>query len=71
MPPPMPDVKLALSLIDRRDEVVPVGFPYFGGVVNERFQHNDQGADVLLRNVPGQEARACRRGILCRDACST
>ena len=46
------EVKLALSLIERRDDVVPVAFPYFGGIVNERFQHNDQGADVLLRNVP-------------------
>jgi len=49
------DVKLALSLIDRRDEIVPVGFPYFGGVINERFQNNDQGTDVLLRNVPAKK----------------
>ncbi|MDO8466329.1 MAG: hypothetical protein Q7S46_13935, partial [Gallionella sp.] len=39
-------------MIDRRDEVVPVAFPYFGGISNENFTHNDQGNDVLLRNVP-------------------
>ena len=46
------EVKLALSLLERRDAAVPVAFPYFGGIVNERFQHNDQGSDVLVRNVP-------------------
>src|SRR5450759_2479670 len=46
------EAKLCLSLIDRRDEVVPVAFPYFGGIANENFAHNDQGNDVLLRNVP-------------------
>jgi nitrate reductase alpha subunit len=46
------EAKLCLSLIDRRDEVVPVAFPYFGGIANENFTHNDQGNDVLLRNVP-------------------
>ncbi|HTT37249.1 MAG TPA: nitrate reductase subunit alpha [Burkholderiales bacterium] len=44
-------VKLALSLVDRRDDIAPVAFPYFGGVVHERFHANDQGADVLVRNV--------------------
>ena len=46
------DIKLALTLIDRRDAVLPVVFPYFGGVITEHFQENDFGADVLLRNVP-------------------
>lgn len=46
------DVKLRLSLIDTSDEVAAVAFPYFGGIVNERFQHSDMGADVLERNVP-------------------
>ncbi|MBK8064924.1 MAG: nitrate reductase subunit alpha [Betaproteobacteria bacterium] len=46
------EVKLSLSLIERRDAVVPVAFPYFGGIVNEQFANNDQGADILLRNVP-------------------
>lgn len=48
------DVQLALSLIDRRDEVVPVGFPYFGGRPHERFPENDQGGDVLERHVPAK-----------------
>lgn len=46
------DVRLALSLIDRRDDVVSVAFPYFGGRVHEHFPENDQGGDVLLRSVP-------------------
>ena len=46
------EVNLALSLIDRRDEVVPVAFPYFGGTLHEHFPENDQGSDILLRNVP-------------------
>jgi nitrate reductase alpha subunit len=45
------EVKLRLSLVEARDDVVPVGFPYFGGVVNEHFQHNDVGTRVLMRNV--------------------
>ena len=51
------DMKLALSLLERRDAAVPVAFPYFGGIVNERFQHNDQGSDVLVRNVPVKKLR--------------
>ena len=46
------DVRLALSLIDRRDEVAAVAFPYFGGKPHEHFPGNDQGGDVLTRNVP-------------------
>jgi nitrate reductase alpha subunit len=46
------EVKLALSLLERRDAAVPVAFPYFGGIVHERFRHNDQGGDVLVRHVP-------------------
>jgi nitrate reductase alpha subunit len=45
-------VKLALSLIESRDEVLPVAFPYFGGTAHEHFAENDQGGDVLVRNVP-------------------
>ena len=48
------DVTLALSLVDHRDEAVPVAFPYFGGRPHERFRENDQGGDVLLRNVPAK-----------------
>lgn len=43
---------LALSLIDRSDDVAPVAFPYFGGRPHEHFKANDQGGDVLTRHVP-------------------
>jgi nitrate reductase alpha subunit len=46
------DVRLALSQIDRHNEIVSVAFPYFGGIQHEHFRENDQGGDVLLRNVP-------------------
>ncbi len=46
------DVRLGLSLIDRRDGVAPVAFPYFGGTPHPHFTGNDQGGDVLVRNVP-------------------
>ena len=46
------EVRLALSLIDRHDEVVPVAFPYFGGRSHAQFPQNDQGSDVLIRHVP-------------------
>jgi nitrate reductase alpha subunit len=46
------EARLALSLIDRRDEVLEVAFPYFGGRPHERFAASDQGGDVLVRNVP-------------------
>jgi nitrate reductase alpha subunit len=46
------EVRLALSLIGRRDGVAEVAFPYFGGRYHEHFPENHQGGDVLLRNVP-------------------
>ncbi len=46
------DVTLRLSLLDARDEVAPVAFPYFGGIAHEHFAHNDQGTEILVRNVP-------------------
>jgi nitrate reductase alpha subunit len=45
-------VRLGLSLFDRRDDVLPVAFPYFGGTPHPHFAGNDQGGDVLVRNVP-------------------
>ncbi len=45
-------VKLRLSLIDARDDVQAVAFPYFGGIAHEVFRNNDQGGDILRRNVP-------------------
>jgi hypothetical protein len=41
-------------VIDRRDDVLSVAFPYFGGRPHEHFPENDQGGDVLLRNVPAK-----------------
>jgi nitrate reductase alpha subunit len=46
------EVKLALSLIDRRDDAVPVAFPYFAGSAPDAFRGNDQGGDILVRHVP-------------------
>ncbi|MCL4798964.1 MAG: nitrate reductase subunit alpha, partial [Burkholderiales bacterium] len=48
------EVKLALTLLGRHDAAVPVAVPYFGGVAHERFRANDQGGDVLVRNVPAR-----------------
>jgi nitrate reductase / nitrite oxidoreductase, alpha subunit len=45
------EIRLRLSLIDDKDEVAPVAFPYFGGTPHEHFKHNEQ-QDVLARNVP-------------------
>ncbi|MGP2490643.1 nitrate reductase subunit alpha [Mesorhizobium sp. PUT5] len=51
------EVRLGLSLRDRHDAVVPVAFPYFGGTPHPHFAENDQGGDVLLRNVPVRRVR--------------
>jgi nitrate reductase / nitrite oxidoreductase, alpha subunit len=48
------DLALALSIIDRRDAVLPVAFPYFGGRAHERFAANIQDGDILVRNVPAK-----------------
>ncbi len=47
----------ALSLIERRDAVVPVAFPYFAGVAPSHFKANAQAGDVLLRNVPAKRVQ--------------
>ncbi|MGE5336834.1 MAG: nitrate reductase subunit alpha, partial [Gemmatimonadota bacterium] len=47
-------VKLALSLLGKHDQVAPVAFPYFGGVQNEHFTAN-AFKDVLVRNVPARK----------------
>ncbi len=46
------DTNLALSVASHSDEVASVAFPYFGGIATARYTENDQGDDVLLRNVP-------------------
>jgi nitrate reductase / nitrite oxidoreductase, alpha subunit len=48
------DVSLCLSVIENRDEVLSVALPYFGGRPHERFPENDQGGDVLFRNIPAK-----------------
>jgi len=45
------ETRLRLTLIEHRDDVATVAFPYFGGIVHEQFAHNEQ-ADVLERKVP-------------------
>jgi len=45
------EIKPHLSLEDVRDEVVSVGFPYFGARQHAHFQHSDH-PEVLQRHVP-------------------
>ena len=45
------EVKLRLSLIDSKDAVVNVGFPYFGGSEHPHFTHSAHDA-IQKRNVP-------------------
>ena len=58
------EAKLSLSLIERRDEVAPVAFPYFGGIVTENFTHNEQGKDILVRNVPVKKLQLSEGEVL-------
>ncbi|MBK8016754.1 MAG: nitrate reductase subunit alpha [Betaproteobacteria bacterium] len=46
------DVRLSLSLIGSADSIAAVAFPYYGGISTAHFAANDQGTDVLVRNVP-------------------
>ena len=55
------DVKLALTMLGRQDETLPVAFPYFGGTPHTHFPANDQGGDVLVRNIPAKRL-ACAEG---------
>jgi len=50
------DAKLRLSLIDDRDDVVEVAFPYFGGIERQHFRHTSHEA-VLRRRVPVKRLR--------------
>ncbi|WP_409524005.1 nitrate reductase subunit alpha [Nitrincola sp. MINF-07-Sa-05] len=47
------DVKLRLSLVDAHDEVVKVGFPYFGGIEHEYYNHV-KASDVLKHYLPSR-----------------
>jgi len=46
------EIELQLTQLERPDAVLDVAFPYFGGVVNEHFPHDDRHGEVLLRKVP-------------------
>ncbi|WP_411703797.1 nitrate reductase subunit alpha [Edaphovirga cremea] len=45
------EVKLQLSMIENHDEVVDVGFPYFGGTESEHFK-NVKLDEILLHKLP-------------------
>jgi len=47
------DTTLKLSLINGADASVPVGFPYFGSIEHEHFNHAE-GEDIQFRQVPFQ-----------------
>ncbi len=57
------DVTHALSLIDRRDDVAPVAFPYFGGRTHEHFAASDH-PEVLVRNLPVKRVRLAEGDVL-------
>ena len=64
------DTKLKLSVLEdehgeggaQAHEIVEVGFPYFGGVVNPHFTGNDQGGDVRRIHVPAVRLRLGKAG---------
>ncbi|MBS0325844.1 MAG: nitrate reductase subunit alpha [Proteobacteria bacterium] len=58
------EVRLALTLLGRHDEAVAVAFPYFGGIAHEHFPANDQGGDVLVRNVPAKRLATASGEVL-------
>jgi nitrate reductase / nitrite oxidoreductase, alpha subunit len=58
------EIRPALSLIDRRDDVVAAAFPYFGGRPHERFPASDQGTDVILRQVPARRVALADGDVL-------
>jgi len=47
------EISPRLSLIDKSDAVVPVAFPYFGGLTHAHFANNPQD-EILLRNLPAR-----------------
>jgi len=49
-------VSLSLSVLDRRDAVIPVAFPYFGSRQHDYFTGTDHD-EVLLRNVPVRQLK--------------
>ncbi len=49
------EIDLALSLLDFRDELVEVAFPYFAGSAPPAFKANKQESDVLVRTLPAKK----------------
>ena len=45
------EAKLRLSLLDAHDDLVQVGFPYFGGIKHEHWQHVEH-KDVVKHTLP-------------------
>ena len=50
------DIQPRLTLIDVKSDVVPVGFPYFGGQEHQHFPNSPREA-VLTRNVPARRLK--------------
>ncbi|WP_298018900.1 nitrate reductase subunit alpha [uncultured Castellaniella sp.] len=57
------NVSPRLSLIDSHDEVVPVAFPYFGGVHHDYFKGTEHD-EVLLRNLPVKRVQTAEGEVL-------
>ncbi len=50
------EARLKLSLAEGHDDILSVGFPYFGGRATENFTATDHG-DILDRNVPAKKVK--------------
>ena len=57
------DVRLRLSLADAHDDMVSVGFPYFGGRATENFVATEHG-DILERNLPAKRVTVDGEDVL-------
>ncbi|WP_323018122.1 nitrate reductase subunit alpha [Castellaniella sp.] len=57
------DVAPRLSLLEVHDEVVPVAFPYFGGVHHDYFKGTDHD-EVLVRNLPVKRVQTAEGEVL-------
>ena len=44
-------ISIELSLMDNKDAIVSVAFPYFGNIEHEHFEHTNHKS-ILLRNIP-------------------
>ncbi|WP_417251640.1 nitrate reductase subunit alpha [Castellaniella sp.] len=56
-------VKPRLSLLDVRDDAVPVAFPYFGGVHHDYFKGTDHD-EVLVRQLPVKRVQTAEGEVL-------